>query len=63
MSYLNDFHAMEAGQRLAELLGLKADKNDRYKTSYGDKTAIGLARCVERVLNETNQTMVDLLGE
>lgn len=42
------------GQRIAELLELTADEDGRYETSWGNKTAAGLARCVERIIQEEN---------
>lgn len=61
---LTDYKALELGNRLVELFELKQDKKTGYyKTAYGNKTAIGVARCVERIMKDANETMVDLLGE
>ena len=50
---ITDFEAMQVGKAIAELCGLKEGKDGRYKTSFGDKTVIGLGRCVERVMVES----------
>ena len=44
--------AEELGLELASLLGLKVLADGRYDTSWGPKTAEGLARCVERIYRE-----------
>lgn len=48
--------AHAAGEALAELLDLHHPKSypDRYRTSYGPKTAAGLARSAFRILTETH---------
>ena len=39
------------GELLAEVLGLKKKrKSGRYDTAWGDKTALGLFRVVERII-------------
>lgn len=61
---MSDFRAQEAGLRIVELFGLKIDKKTGYyQTSYGGKTAIGVARCVEQVMQKANATMNELLEE
>ena len=52
----------KAGERIAELAGLKANKLGYYKTTWGNKTALGLAMCVERCLVEAKEP-VELIGE
>lgn len=42
----------EFGLELAALFHLTADDDGRYETSWGTKTAEGLARCVERMYRE-----------
>jgi len=42
----------EFGLELADLFHLTADDEGRYPTSWGSKTAEGLARCVERLYRE-----------
>lgn len=47
------------GLQIAEIFGLKkarkmAGFNDRYETSWGTKTALGLYRMVKRLADESN---------
>lgn len=44
--------AQTVGFRIANLMGLTADEDGRYATTWGNKTAAGLARCVERIIQE-----------
>ena len=44
--------AEEFGLELAKFFGITADKDGRYATDWGTKTATGLARCVERMYRE-----------
>ena len=44
--------AQEIGETLIDVLGLKVKGNGRVETSIGDKTPMGLARIVERILDE-----------
>lgn len=48
----NDEAADLVGERLAELLGLKRDKN-LYQTTWGTKTKRGLARTILAVIEQT----------
>lgn len=66
---LNDQDAAQVGQGIVELLGLPADENGRYATSWGTKTAVGLARCVQRMILEAqgnwgpdDESIEDLMG-
>ena len=57
---LPEAQAEKIGLQLVELFGLKKDKETGYyKTSFGGKTAVGLARCVERVIAESLEVSVD----
>lgn len=47
--------AHAVGFRIANLLGLTADEDGKYATTWGNKTAAGLARCVERIIKEEKQ--------
>lgn len=53
---MDEFKATQLGQELVTLLGLKPinkDKTDiRYHTAWGNKTAAGLGRTIERMLKE-----------
>ena len=39
------------GKNIAELLNLKLKSNGRYNTEWGDKTAIGLYYCIQRIID------------
>lgn len=52
---MTEYQLKNAGLEIATLLNLKADKDGRYSTSWGTKTAIGLARSVQRVLEEATE--------
>ena len=39
------------GENIAELLNLKLKSNGRYNTVWGDKTAVGLYHCIQRILD------------
>jgi hypothetical protein len=43
------------GQRVAELLFLKVNKIGRLKTSWGDKSIIGLGATINRIIEEETQ--------
>jgi len=45
------------GQKVSELLGLKISKQGRIKTSFGDKTWIGLGATILRIVEEENEKM------
>lgn len=60
---LDDFTALEVGKQIAELFNLKADKDGRYNTSFGTKTAVGLGRCVERVMHDATMNCDELLDK
>jgi hypothetical protein len=49
----NDTIAANVGNDIADFFGLKRDKNGRYKTAYGTKTAAGLARSLFMELDES----------
>ena len=42
------------GNEIAEELLLNKNKGNRYKTLYGEKTNLGLARTIIRILNDNN---------
>lgn len=44
--------AIKIGSEIAKLLNLKMDKQERYTTSWGSKTAMGLAHCIDRIIKE-----------
>lgn len=58
-----DYVASEVGKQIVELLNLKADEKGRYKTMFGSKTLIGLARSVERVMFDAQENCRELLEE
>jgi hypothetical protein len=44
------------GTEIAKLLNIKINKKtNRYPTSWGDKSAIGLARCAKRIFLDNAQ--------
>jgi len=45
------------GLKLAELLRLKMGSDGRYNTDWGTKTPMGLARCVQRIVQPDNGPM------
>ena len=47
--------AEQIGNRLIELLDLKVKSNGRVNTSGGDKTPVGLAKTVKRLIEEAEQ--------
>ena len=48
------------GTELAKFFQLKPiKKTDRYETHWGDKTAIGVARCVLRIVEEGSAITVE----
>lgn len=48
-----------AGQRIATLLGLKFNKEDRIKTVWGSKSPLGLYETVKRIM-EGKETFPEL---
>lgn len=51
----SDIPVMEIAKRgelLIEVLGLKKKRNGRVNTTWGDKTAYGLALTVERIIKD-----------
>lgn len=60
---MSDYVAEQAGRQIAELLNLKADEKGRYKTMFGTKTLIGLARSVERVMFDAQENCKELFDE
>lgn len=42
----------QRGRELANMLGLKRKKNNRYDTAWGEKSELGLRLSIERVLFE-----------
>ena len=47
---MDEKQAEKTGKRLIEILGLKVKANGRVDTTWGDKTPLGLALTVERIL-------------
>jgi len=43
------------GQKVSELLNLKISKQGNVKTSWGDKTWVGLGACILRIVEEENE--------
>ena len=43
------------GRHIASTLGLQPDKNDRYHTDYGLKTAFGLVDLITQLKREADQ--------
>ena len=50
--FKSDKDLEEFGLELVSLFNLTADEDGRYTTSWGPKTAEGLARCLERMYRE-----------
>ena len=48
---LTDDHAIELGNEIADLLNLKL-VSDKYNTSWGNKTPLGLGRVIERIYTD-----------
>ena len=48
------------GQKVSELLNLKISKQGRVKTSYGDKTWIGLGATILRIVEEEKENIKNL---
>ncbi len=46
---------IEIGQRIKALLNLTAGENGRVDTSTGDKTDLGLALTIKRIIDEVEQ--------
>jgi hypothetical protein len=59
MSELTDEQAKELGDKLIDILGLKVKRNGRVDTNWGDKTPEGLARTVQRILEEHGASLVE----
>ena len=60
---ITEYEAMQVGKEIAALCGLKLNKEGRVKTAFGDKTLVGLGRCVERVVIESLKDVREVLGE
>lgn len=56
--------AIEIGNKVAIMCNLKM-KNGNYVTAWGNKTALGIGRSIERVLDEVNAIsyIEEILGE
>ena len=48
---LSEKEETRRGAMLAEVLGLKRQRDGRYKTTWGTKTDIGLFRSVSRIMS------------
>ena len=48
----NEAHLSRVGNKIATVLDLKKNKYDRYNTTWGGKTDLGLYRTVNRILQE-----------
>ena len=58
---LTDEQYTELGQSVVDFLGLKQNKETgRYDTKWGDKTALGIGRCVERCVENATAPKVNL---
>jgi len=50
---MTDEEAINVGNVIIQLFGLKVDKKTaRVNTTWGDKTILGIGRCVERIVDE-----------
>ena len=47
---INEAEEIRRGENIAHILGLKKNKKGRYETSQGDKTALGLFRTMDGVV-------------
>lgn len=47
-----DVNNIELGLRIVDLLGIRVNKNGRINTSWGDKTHLGLALTIKRVIED-----------
>lgn len=56
---MTDEQVEVAGHEIAKLFNLKLNKKEQYETNWGPKTAIGLARCVFRIIEESAQTTLN----
>ena len=57
MKYKMIYTKTEIGEKLSEILLLKEDKGynpKRYKTTWGNKTALGLYETIKRILENKN---------
>ena len=50
---MNKQQRIKLGESVAEFLGLKLDKDKRYATTWGTKTAEGLGACIQRLVKES----------
>ena len=53
---LSEKQARKVGEQLIEMLNLTKNANGMYNTSWGNKTAEGLGRAVQRLLVESVNT-------
>ena len=49
---LTDTQAEQIGKEVVNMLNLKKNKQDRYNTSWGDKTLIGLGHTIYSIVFE-----------
>lgn len=61
MSELTEEQKIARGEYLAEVFGLRRDREhaDRFATSVGSKTALGIFAVSERILNEPAPSEVE----
>lgn len=48
---MEDSEYAKIGKNIVDLLNLKIKKNGRIDTNWGDKTFIGIGKCIEQILN------------
>ena len=51
----DDVEADRIGKHIAQILGLQKDRKGLWKTTYGTKTNIGLAKTILTILEEVNE--------
>ena len=50
--FKSEYDLEDFGNQVADLLGLVQNEDGRFETDMGEKTAKGLARCIERLYRE-----------
>ena len=55
LNMITDEHAKELGEAVVELLALKSDLNDRYRTEMGHKSVIGLGHSVHSLTKKIEE--------
>ena len=49
---MEEAQAIERGEMIVRVLGLRLKANGRVDTCWGDKTPLGIFRTVQRIINE-----------